>query len=122
MSNLIANIVKGIIGKFKPKVAAGRFSDISWMEEKILKHEEDQQIKQKKLPIGLINYKRPYELLHTYRELFCKEMYQFNSLSDEPVILDCGSNIGLSVLYFKTIYPKAKVWAFEPDAANFEIA
>jgi FkbM family methyltransferase len=121
MSNLIANIVKGIIGKFKPKVAAGRFSDISWMEEKILKHEEDQQIKQKKLPVGLINYKRPYELLHTYRELFCKEMYQFKSLSVAPVILDCGSNIGLSVLYFKTIYPNAKVWAFEPDAANFEL-
>jgi FkbM family methyltransferase len=59
--------------------------------------------------------------LHTYRELFCKEIYQFQSDSDTPIVLDCGSNIGLSVLYFKTIYPKAKVWAFEPDAANFEL-
>jgi FkbM family methyltransferase len=118
---LIANIVKGIIGKFKPKAEASRFKDISWTEEKILKHEEDQQIKQKKLPIGLINYKRPYEVLHTYRELFCKEIYLFQSDSDTPIVLDCGSNIGLSVLYFKTIYPKAKVWAFEPDTANFEL-
>jgi FkbM family methyltransferase len=121
MSNLIANIVKGIIGKFKPKVTPTRFKDISWTVEKILKHEEDQHIKQKKLSIGLINYKRPYEVLHTYRELFCKEIYQFNCNTDTPIILDCGSNIGLSVLYFKTIYPKAKVWAFEPDAANFEL-
>jgi len=121
MSNLIANIVKGIIGKFKPKDAAGRFLDISWLEEKILKHEEDQQIKERKLPIGLIHYRRPYELLHTYRELFGKELYQFKSATEEPVILDCGSNIGLSVLYFKTIYPKARVWAFEPDATNYEL-
>jgi FkbM family methyltransferase len=119
MSNLIANIVKGIIGKFKPKSETSRFKDISWTIEKILKHEEDQHIKQKKLSIGLINYKRPYEVLHTYRELFCRDMYQFECNTDAPIILDCGSNIGLSVMYFKTIYPKAKVWAFEPDATNF---
>ncbi len=121
MSNLIANIVKGIIGKFKPKFVATRFKDISWPLEKILKHEEDQHIKQKKLPIGIVNYKRPYEVLHTYRELFCKEIYQFECITDSPIILDCGSNIGLSVLYFKSIYPNARVWAFEPDASNFEL-
>ncbi len=121
MSNLITNIVKGIIGKFKPKAESTRFKDISWAVEKILKHEDDHTPKQKKLPIGLIHYKRPYEVLHTYRELFCKEIYQFDSKSDTPIILDCGSNIGLSVLYFKTIYPNAKVWAFEPDATNYEL-
>jgi len=121
MSNLIANIVKGIIGKFNPKVDTTRFKDISWILEKILKHEDDQNEKEKKLTIGVIHYKRPYEVLHTYRELFCKEMYQFESNTDAPIIIDCGSNIGLSVLYFKTIYPNAKIWAFEPDAANFEL-
>ena len=121
MSNLIANIVKGIIGKFKPKQPAGRFQDIGWTLEKILKHEEDQNKKQKKLPIGIVNYIRPYELLHTYRELFGKEMYLFKAANESPIIFDCGSNIGLSVLYFKTIYPNAKVWAFEPDPANFEL-
>ena len=121
MSNLIANIVKGIIGKFKPKAQAGRFPDIGWALEKILKHEEDQNTKHKKLPVGIINYQRPYELLHTYRELFGKEIYLFKTEKSTPVILDCGSNIGLSVLYFKTIYPNAKVWAFEPDRTNFEL-
>ena len=121
MINLIANIVKGIIGKFKPKAETTRFRDLSWALEKILKHEEDQNFKKKKLPIGLINYKRPYELLHTYRELFCKEIYQFESDNDSPIIIDCGANIGLSVLYFKTIFPKAKVWAYEPDVTNFEL-
>jgi FkbM family methyltransferase len=121
MSNLIANIVKGIIGKFKPKTGEARFTDINWTLEKILKHEDDQSFKQKKLPIGIINYKRPYEVLHTYRELFCKEIYRFHTNSEAPIIIDCGSNIGLSVLYFKTIFPKAKVWAFEPDQANYEL-
>ena len=54
MSNLIANIVKGIIGKFNRNLVATRFKDISWSLEKILKHEEDQHIKQKKLPIGIV--------------------------------------------------------------------
>lgn len=121
MSNLIANIVKGIIGKFKPKEPVGRFKDIGWILEKILKHEDDQNKKQKKLPIGIVNYKRPYELLHTYRELFGKEMYLFKAANEAPIVLDCGSNIGLSVLYFKTIYPNAIVWAFEPDPTNFEL-
>jgi FkbM family methyltransferase len=35
------------------------------------------------------------------------------------VIIDCGSNIGISVLYFKILYPAARITAFEPDPAAF---
>jgi len=34
---------------------------------------------------------------------------------EHPVILDCGANIGLSVLNYKRQFPKAKIVAFEPD-------
>ena len=33
--------------------------------------------------------------------------------------MDLGANVGLSVLFFKLIYPKAKISAFEPDPVIF---
>lgn len=33
----------------------------------------------------------------------------------QPVILDCGANIGISVLNYKRQFPQAKIVAFEPD-------
>jgi FkbM family methyltransferase len=38
-----------------------------------------------------------------------------------PLIIDCGGNIGLSVVWFATKFPKAKIYVIEPDQANFEI-
>lgn len=48
-------------------------------------------------------------------EIFGKGIYEFNSDREDPLIIDCGANIGLSVIYFKQLYPKAKILAFEPD-------
>jgi len=40
----------------------------------------------------------------TYREIFKKDIYQFKTNRKEPFIIDCGANIGLSVLYFSKIF------------------
>ena len=48
-------------------------------------------------------------------EIFYKGEYRFESSVQSPLILDCGANIGLATLYFKHIYPKARVVAFEAD-------
>ena len=37
------------------------------------------------------------------------------------MILDCGSNIGIAIFYFKLLYPKAKITAFEADNDTFKI-
>ena len=50
-----------------------------------------------------------------FKELFVDELYKFNSNSKEPLIYDCGANIGMSCLYFKKLYPNAKIKAFEAD-------
>src|SRR5262245_3958230 len=34
---------------------------------------------------------------------------------EHPVILDCGANIGISVLNYKRQFPRAHIVAFEPD-------
>jgi FkbM family methyltransferase len=46
-------------------------------------------------------------------------MFQCNT--DRPIIVDCGSNIGMSILFFKRLYPKARIIGFEPDPYTFEI-
>jgi FkbM family methyltransferase len=51
----------------------------------------------------------------SYFEIFKSESYKFKSKNEVPFILDCGANIGMSVIYFKKLYPKATIIAFEPD-------
>jgi FkbM family methyltransferase len=63
----------------------------------------------------------PYWYLFMYREIFHEQIYKFVSKNNPPHIIDCGSNIGLSVLYFKYLYPNAKIIAFEPDPEIFNI-
>lgn len=58
--------------------------------------------------------------LHSLNELFIDETYKFVTPKTSPLIIDCGSNIGLSIIYFKRLYPEAKVIGFEPDKDIFE--
>ncbi len=51
------------------------------------------------------------------KDIFINRIYHFEARRANPVILDCGSNIGISILYFKQIYPRAQIVAFEPDAS-----
>ena len=39
----------------------------------------------------------------------------------QPLIVDCGANIGCSVLWFHARYPKAHIVALEPAPDNFEL-
>jgi FkbM family methyltransferase len=50
-----------------------------------------------------------------FDHIFYKEDYFFRSNKKTPVIIDCGTNIGMSLVYFKSIFPKARIIAFEPD-------
>jgi len=59
--------------------------------------------------------------LGVYQEMFIDEIYKFNSKNFSPVIIDCGSNIGLSILYFKQLYPTAKIIGFEADPDIYNI-
>ena len=56
-----------------------------------------------------------------YQEIFEKKECEFSCSGQSPFIIDCGSHIGMSVLYFKREYPDAKIIAFEPDPNNFQI-
>lgn len=40
----------------------------------------------------------------------------------QPLIIDCGANIGLSGVWYARQFPEAKIIAVEPDQSNLEIA
>jgi len=56
-----------------------------------------------------------------FREIFIKGEYHFTAQNSTPVILDCGSNIGMSVLFFKGLFPEARITGFEPDPKTFTL-
>jgi len=60
-------------------------------------------------------------LASTIDLLLIKKINDFNATTSSPVILDCGANIGVSVLNYKRKYPDSKVIAFEPDPKIFPI-
>lgn len=66
-----------------------------------------------------VHYSDNVGFLHSVREVFADRVYLFKARTDTPHIVDAGANIGLSVLYFKELYPRATVTAFEPDPAIF---
>ena len=62
----------------------------------------------------------PTELMHGLNEIFIEEVYK-QRLPPNPYIIDCGANIGLSVIYLKQMFPDATIIAFEPDEENFNL-
>jgi len=53
--------------------------------------------------------------LTSYKAIFVDQIYSFAFEGNSPRILDLGSNVGLSVLYFKRSFPAAEIVALEPD-------
>lgn len=67
-----------------------------------------------------ISFANPLEFWQIYKDLFIQNTYFFNSNDKSPLILDCGGHIGVSVLYFKKLYPNSQIICFEPDPKNQE--
>ncbi|SFI24291.1 FkbM family methyltransferase [Halpernia frigidisoli] len=59
--------------------------------------------------------------MHTVDEVFSEKVYKFEADKPEPYIIDCGSNIGISLYYFQKLYPNAEIIGFEPDPEIYRI-
>ncbi len=63
-----------------------------------------------------------YDLLkYLFEEIFLSNEYYFDAKKKSPQIMDCGANIGMSVLYFKKLYPDCAIIAFEPNPLTFKL-
>lgn len=67
-----------------------------------------------------IFFKSYNELLFLFNEIFGQKCYFFKTDNKTPYIIDCGGNIGMSVLFFKSIYKDSKILVFEPCKGNMD--
>ncbi len=71
--------------------------------------------------IRLMGYDLGYvdllSLCPQWYDLFVSQSLRFEAVNPAPRIIDGGANIGLASLYFKRLYPAARITAFEADPA-----
>ncbi len=119
--SFITNISRGLSQRLSSLVRLkDKKTGLNWLKEKYLKH----------IPAGVtrtytyknkkIYFSSPAEFLHTFKEIFSREIYKA-TLGQVPLIIDCGANIGLSTIYFKEHNPTAHIIAFEPDENNYTL-
>lgn len=61
-----------------------------------------------------------FAYLHQFERL--RQTYERAVAANEtPLILDCGANIGLAAIWFARIFPRARIYAIEPDRSNFDM-
>jgi FkbM family methyltransferase len=68
-----------------------------------------------KMPIAEFQITDPQSFVEVYRDYFCRGKFEFSADTSLPFIIDCGANVGVSVLYWKSLYPDSRILAFEPD-------
>ncbi|WP_109697798.1 FkbM family methyltransferase [Chitinophaga deserti] len=117
--SIMGQIVNGILKKFRTDNSGSE--KLSFWTVKYLKHLPQGPLQHISWKSGRIWFTKSWELLHSFDEIITKEIYRFKAGSEAPLIIDCGANIGLSVLYFQRLYPQARIMAFEPDSHNIEL-
>jgi FkbM family methyltransferase len=66
-------------------------------------------------------YENSDEFYELKKEIFGENCYYIEMEKEDPVIVDAGAHIGMSVLYFKMLFPKSRIIAFEPVEVNFNL-
>ena len=99
---------------------------ICYVKQYIMRKEySDKRVKSEPCNDTLYSFKLSFvdygSMFVMFNEIFGHEVYNFIADTEEPFIIDCGSNIGLALLYFKTRYPKAHIIGFEPGPETFPI-
>ncbi|MFA6420618.1 MAG: FkbM family methyltransferase [Patescibacteria group bacterium] len=61
------------------------------------------------------------QFVSLFEDIFIREEYFFQSHKPNPSVIDGGSHIGMSILYFKYLYPNAAITGFEPDPDTFQL-
>ena len=117
LKNLLQGIFYRLHGQKKedpPPISIG------WFQQKVLKHLPSGKTRSIQLFESQFYYEAPQELLHGLQEIFVDQIYK-QMLPPNATIIDCGANIGLSVLYLKKLNPTATILAFEPDPLNYSL-
>ena len=119
-NSFLENIMKGVGGRIN-KTLTNKYkkAGLNWFKIKKLKHLPYNSPHKYPFLDSAVEFNNGPELLHSLQEIFIDEVYKIDFGHPAPYVIDCGANIGLSVLYMKIQHPSAKIIAFEPDPVNF---
>jgi FkbM family methyltransferase len=73
-------------------------------------------------PWGDFEYVDAGQLRAQFEEIFIGRQYAFSADRPDPLIIDCGGNVGLSAVWFKLNYPKCRLTVYEADPDLAEIS
>lgn len=119
-NSFLSNIIRGARKRINKSIRNDyKKAGLTWYKIKKLKHLPYNSPHTYKFLNSEISFNNGPELLHSLQEIFVEDIYKISFNTPTPRVIDCGANIGLSVLYIKTKHPSAKVIAFEPDPVNF---
>jgi FkbM family methyltransferase len=68
-----------------------------------------------------VTYGNRGSLYGMFKEIFLEQNYLIAPTKERIKIIDCGSNIGVSILYFKFLAPNAEIISFEPNPHTFAL-
>lgn len=118
--SFLFNLIRGISMRFKKLFQSSEGFRISRLYKIYLKHLPADKIHSAKLFKREFKFRGGPDYLNGLEEIFADEVYK-QSLPENAFILDCGSHIGMSIVYLKRICPTAEIIGFEPDKKNFEL-
>lgn len=118
MIPFLRSILKGPINHLRLLITDKRYRSWSSIETKYKFYPRHKEIK---TTLSGVEFLAPdsASFRSSYKDIFLSEVYKFRTGKTIPVIVDLGANIGLSVIYFKTLFPGAKIVALEPDPKIF---
>lgn len=120
----LMNLLFGIFKILKNSTTQQKFNLLYfWLKIKLLcLFPETQHLKKINLLNFKVNYISANALRYLVEEIFIHHVYKFKTDLFNPFIIDAGTNIGLSILYFKHYYPECEILSFEADPKTYEIA
>ncbi len=78
-------------------------------------------IKKERIFGYIINFMDYHVFLTIFEEIYIHNDYLFHTGKKSPFIIDCGSNMGMAVIYFKKLYPGSVIYAFEPHKETYDL-
>lgn len=122
--NWLINLLFGIFKIIKNPLTKNKFSlAFFWIRIKCLGlTRQNDRLKTISFLKYQINYISPQALSYLIEEIFIHHVYSFETAEEQPFIIDAGTNIGLSIIYFKHYYPNCEILSFEADPKTYEIA
>lgn len=125
------NLLYSFSSAFPPPLKK-QIKEIVYSKEKLSRVVQDEEIQRLRtmsryLPTETLLFGQKIKILDgpsfvsLKNEIIDNEIYKFHTENKEPFIIDAGANIGVSVIFFKNLYPNSKIVAFEPDPVVFDV-